>query len=97
MRKGEQKGAVVMEETLAALPYQRSALANKDLCSFSKGRWGLCAVEGCSRCTQSAAFELAPGKLCSRLFWGKEVAASQPRAEHPTSLGFPPAVLLRFC
>lgn len=71
MRKGKQKGAVVIEETLAALPYQHSALTNKDLCSFSEGRRVLRAVEGCSRRTQFAAFELAPSKLCPRLFLGK--------------------------
>lgn len=61
MRKGKRNGAVVSEEALAALPYQHSALTNKDLCSFSKG---------CSRGSQSPAFELAPGKLCPRLFLG---------------------------
>lgn len=45
MRKGKQKGAVVIEETLAALPYQHSALTSKDLCSFSKGHWVLRAVK----------------------------------------------------
>lgn len=39
MRKSKQKGAVVIGETLAALPYQHSALANKDLYSFSEGLW----------------------------------------------------------